>query len=433
MIDTAPMRLRSLRNEVRLKDIADSTTAGIWRIKRAKIVLGYWKGRTVDQLVLDVRVPPESVTRCIRDFNRKGLAYFDKPDRKPTDRELRVERVLSFLESPPNLKSHRWNKWTVHYIGRDFTAREIFELRTFIASHPNATRSQLAERLCVMFDLFQTDGKIKKTTASHILKRMAMDNIVRLPDPLPRKPRKPRQKHSNQVKIKELLLSKEEISELRFIPVDTRSENAIWREMIECFHYINGYHVYGSQIRYLVYGDIRSTTVNTSISPVAEHLNEPVSRRIAHWAHRHPVEGAGEPYLLAALAFGACAWKLRSRDEYIGWSDSQRERNLNLVVNNVRFLIIPWIKSPNLASRILGGIARQVPADWEKRYNYRPVLLETFVQLDRHQGICYQAANWIRTGTTSGYSHSSKKKKQIPEKAIFLYPLHKNFRRILCD
>lgn len=427
------MRLRSPQIEARLKDIAESTTAGIWRIKRAKIVLGFWKERTVDQLVLDVRVPPESVTRCINEFEKRGLAYFDEPDRRPTNRELRVERVLSFLENPPDHKSNRWHEWTVHYIGRDFTAWEIFELRAFIASHPSANRSQLADRLCVMFDLYQTDGKIKKSTASHILKRMAMDNIIRLPDPLPRKPRKPRQNPSNQVKPKELVLSKEEIPKLRFIPVDTRSQNALWREMIECFHYINGYRIFGSQIRYLVYGDIRSTTLNTSLSPVLEHVDESACRRIAHQTRRHPVEGADGQHLLAALAFGACAWKLESRDDYIGWTDSQRERNLNLVVNNVRFLILPWIKSPNLASRILGGIARQVPADWEKRYNYRPVLLETFVQLDRHRGICYLAANWTQTGTTSGYSHSSKKKKQVPEKAIFLYPLHRKFRQILCN
>jgi len=433
MNDTELFQLYFLKNEMRLKEIAESTIAGIWRIKRAKIILGLSKGRTVDQLVLDVRVPPESVIKCINTFAQKGMTYFDEPDRKPTSREVRAERLLNFLDNPSDPKSDDWHALTVHYIGRDFTAKEISQLRAFISSHPDANRSQIANRLCLMFDLYQTDGKIKKSTATHIVRRMAMDNIIRLPDVLPRKPRNPRRKPSNQEQTKEILLSKEVISKLLFIPVDTRSQNALWREMIECFHYINGFRVFGSQIRYLVYGCISSTTVNTSHSPVVMHDDESAYRKITQRAHRHPVEGAGEAYLLAALAFGACAWRLGSRDEYIGWTDSQRERNLNLVVNNVRFLILPWIKSPNLASRILGGIARQLPADWEKRYNYRPVLLETFVQLDRHKGTCYQAANWIQTGTTSGYSHSSKKKKQIPEKAIFLYPLDKKFRRILCD
>jgi len=108
--------------------------------------------------------------------------------------------------------------------------------------------------------------------------------------------------------------------------------------------------------------------------------------------------------------------------------------NLRYVVSNARFLILPWIKLPNLASRILGGIVRRLPRDWEDRYHYRPVLLETFVQLDRFTGTCYKAANWIRLGTTDGYSlYGKKQKKQVPSKAVFVYPLTRKFRDILCS
>jgi hypothetical protein len=93
--------------------------------------------------------------------------------------------------------------------------------------------------------------------------------------------------------------------------------------------------------------------------------------------------------------------------------------------------VLPWIKSKNLASRILGGAVRRLPSDWEKRNHFKPVLLETFVQLNRHSGTSYRAANWIRVGTTNGYSLYSSKKREIPEKAIFLYPLQRDFRRIL--
>jgi hypothetical protein len=106
--------------------------------------------------------------------------------------------------------------------------------------------------------------------------------------------------------------------------------------------YIDGFRVFGSQIRYLVYGFNRATTVNSSYLPGLEHYDESACGR----ERRHPVEGTDGVYLLAALAFGACAWRLQSRDEFIGWTDSQRQRNLNLVVNNVRFLILPWIRSP---------------------------------------------------------------------------------------
>jgi hypothetical protein len=122
-----------------------------------------------------------------------------------------------------------------------------------------------------------------------------------------------------------------------------------------------------------------------------------------------------------------------SRDAFIGWTDEQRMANLRYVVSNARFLILPWIRCHNLASRILGGAARRLPGDWEARYHYRPVLLETFVQLDRFAGTCYTAANWIQLGTTSGYSlYDTAAKKRVPTKALFVYPLSRRFRKILC-
>lgn len=125
-------------------------------------------------------------------------------------------------------------------------------------------------------------------------------------------------------------------------------------------------------------------------------------------------------------------WTNQSRENFIGWTEEQRLAKIKLVINNVRFLILPWIKVPNLASRILGGIAKQLPVDWQARYNYKPVLLETFVQTDRFKGTCYRAANWLQIGKTEGYSISSEYKKSALPKTIFLYPLCKNFRQILC-
>ena len=137
--------------------------------------------------------------------------------------------------------------------------------------------------------------------------------------------------------------------------------------------------------------------------------------------------------LVALLSFGASAWKLAARERFIGWQEDQRQRNLPLVVNNARFLILPWIQSKGLASKILSLIQRQLPNDWQARYGYRPVLLETFVETPRHRGTCYQAANWIKVGQTTGRGKKSSSRKPIlPIKDIWLYPLHKNFRSILC-
>ena len=132
------------------------------------------------------------------------------------------------------------------------------------------------------------------------------------------------------------------------------------------------------------------------------------------------------------FGFGAPAWKTAPRDRFIGWRPSERERNLQLIVNNARFLILPWVESQNLASKLLALAARQLPQDWHDRYAYRPVPLETFVDTQRFTGACYKAANWIHVGQTQGrgkldWHHQA----DLPTKSIWLYPLSKLFRRSL--
>ena len=137
--------------------------------------------------------------------------------------------------------------------------------------------------------------------------------------------------------------------------------------------------------------------------------------------------------LVALLGYAASAWRVSSRDAFIGWTDEQRMANLRYVVGNARLLILHWIRCRNLASRILSGAAKQLPGDWEASYHYQPVLLETFVQLDRFSGACYKAANWIQLGTTSGYSlYDQAARKSVPTKALFVYPLSRCFRDVLC-
>ncbi len=138
--------------------------------------------------------------------------------------------------------------------------------------------------------------------------------------------------------------------------------------------------------------------------------------------------------ILALLGFGAAAWKVAPRDRWVGWSRRTREQNLHRVVNNARFLILPWIRCRNLASKLLAMAARQIPEDWQKRYGYRPLLLETFVQASRFRGTCYRAANWVHVGQTQGRGKlDSNHQAPLPVKDIWLYPLEKNFRSALCS
>ncbi|MGK5089065.1 Druantia anti-phage system protein DruA, partial [Bdellovibrionota bacterium FG-2] len=117
-----------------------------------------------------------------------------------------------------------------------------------------------------------------------------------------------------------------------------------------------------------------------------------------------------------------------------GWTQQQREQRLHLVVNNARFLILPWIKSRHLASKVLALTAKRLPVDWQNRYNYRPVLLETFVEMSKFAGTSYKAANWRCLGNTQGRGKlDTRHLKAQPIKSVWAYPLAKNFRQTLCS
>ena len=137
---------------------------------------------------------------------------------------------------------------------------------------------------------------------------------------------------------------------------------------------------------------------------------------------------------LACVLFGAAAWKTAPRDSWIGWSAQQRAPGLRLIANNSRFLLLPWVRVPHLASSLLGHIARRINADWQRKYRHPLHLLETFVQLDRFAGTCYRAANWIHVGLTQGRSRQDRHNTlRVPTKAIYLYPLHPRARQALCE
>jgi hypothetical protein len=134
---------------------------------------------------------------------------------------------------------------------------------------------------------------------------------------------------------------------------------------------------------------------------------------------------------LACLLFGSAAWKCAPRDEFIGWDAETRRANLHLMTNNMRFLILPWVRVPHLASHILGRVARRISSDWMGRYGHPIYLLETFVERDCFRGICYQAANWVLVGQTSGRSRNGHPGLKVPTKGIYLYPLTKRFREAM--
>ena len=139
---------------------------------------------------------------------------------------------------------------------------------------------------------------------------------------------------------------------------------------------------------------------------------------------------------LACVLFGAAAWQCAPRDRWIGWSAEQRAPGVQLIANNSRFLILPWVRVPQLANHVLSQVAQRIDADWQRRYHHRIYLLETFVQQDRFRGACYQAGNWIHVGQTTGRTRQSQRHRDnqvhAPVKDIYLYPLSSDAQQALC-
>ena len=281
------------------------------------------------------------------------------------------------------------------YCGRDFGADDLLAVTQLIAQNPAANRAELSRQLCVLLDWFKPNGGLKDMSCRVAMLRMQADGLITLPPSQLRPRRRPEFVATAATDAQPLLAQPvHELAPLCLRQVAGPANSRLWNEYIARYHYL-GYTPMagGSQMRYFAYEGER---------------------------------------LLALLSFGASAWKLAPRDHFIGWDEAQRLRNLQLVVNNARFLILPWIQSKGLASKILSVIQRQLPNDWLHRYGYRPVLFETFVETPRHRGTCYKAANWINVGKTTGRGKKCQSHQPIlPIKDIWLYPLHNNFRSLL--
>ena len=284
---------------------------------------------------------------------------------------------------------------SLRYCGRIFSAEELELIRGLIASKPQLSRNALSGIVCEQLGWLRPDGRPKDMSCRVAMLRMHRDGWISLPPP--RKPtggRKPPPRlTAASAPRKPFTVSQRALEKIALHPIDNRKDSLLWNELIERYHYLGHEPLPGAQLRYLV------------------------------WCG---------PDLLAALGFGASAWKVAPRDSFIGWTPPERQRNLHLIVNNARFLVLPWIEARNLASRILSLAAKRLPQDWQVRYGYKPVLLETFVERDRFRGTCYRAANWVHVGQTQGRGKLDRKKQRLlPVKDIFLYPLDRRFRRLL--
>lgn len=281
------------------------------------------------------------------------------------------------------------------FCGRDFPERDIARIREIIAAHPDMNRVGLSRAVCEDLGWMKADGGPKEMACRVAMLRMAKVGLIQLPPPQTANGNgrvcptitpetDPRSRVSSPAG---------QLAPLRFEIVDVRGPSRLWNEFIERYHYLGYKTLPGAQLRYFIHGRCD---------------------------------------LLALLGFGAAAWALAPRERFIGWSRGERLERLHLIVNNARFLILPWVESRNLASMVLAAAARRLPDDWQTRYGYRPVLLETYVEHERHRGTCYRAANWLHLGQTRGRGKLDRTHRHaLPIKDIFVLPLTKDFRRAL--
>lgn len=292
--------------------------------------------------------------------------------------------------------------------GRYIGKTEIEQVRGIIADHGQWSRRRISEHLAGLWEWRSASGQLKDMAARTLLLKLEERGAITLPAR--------RRAPSNRMKGKAKmpgeetgeLFARQDIAEVRcavpeLLPLSIEEisrerqagKQAVFSDLLERHHYLSHRGTVGENMQYLV-GD-----------------------------------GQGNP--LACVLFGAAAWQCRARDEHIGWNAATRARGLSYVTNNTRFLILPWVRVPHLASHVLGRIARRLSSDWQAKYGHPIHLLETFVDTSRFAGTCYRAANWRMVGATTGRTRQNKT--QIPQsapKAVWLYALSKNFREALC-
>lgn len=280
-------------------------------------------------------------------------------------------------------------------VGKPFDPAALAAIRQEIEGAVPRNRSEIARRVCRRLDWRSPGGQYQWMSARVALLRLHRAKLIELPAPTRgngngRSPLPSQLPFSEPVEIDQPV---HELPGLVIRPVHDRGDSAVYNELMARYHYRGYRPMAGAQVRYLVVCD----------------------------------RG-----VLGAIGFGASAWKIAPRDRFIGWSGEVRHKTLHRVVNNNRFLILPSVRCPNLASKVLGWCSRDLPQEFAERYGYAPVLLESFVESDRFSGHCYRAANWICVGQTQGRGKLHVRNTPgVARKHIWVYPLRRDFRRIL--
>ncbi len=282
--------------------------------------------------------------------------------------------------------------------GRKLSGEDLGSIRDLLAEHPDWGRTRLSEELCRHWDWRNPRGRFKDMAARTLLRKLERAGHLRLP---PRRTDAIRRFHERAVPpvvhaTEPIRGAVRDLRPLAVSVVEPGSEDLrLFNCLLSRYHYLGHRNTVGENLRYLV-------------------------------RDRH-----GRP--VGCALFGSAAWQCAARDVWIGWARAPRERNLGLLTNNTRFLVLPWVTVPHLASHMLGCVCRRIRSDWQSKYGHALCALETFVDRERFRGTCYQAANWAQIGATQGRSRNDRQHCiRVSVKDVYLYPLIQDFRRALC-
>lgn len=282
--------------------------------------------------------------------------------------------------------------------GREFTIQELQDIRETVRMFPLLSRKELGLTICENLNWAAPNGRYKIDACRQLLIKLEAQGVLRLPDLRKTIPGK-------KTIIPGVLTDAEstlagtvsQFDPIHLVTVRKPEEIRLWNEYVDRYHVLGYKRPFGAHQRYFIVSQTDS-----------------------------------EYRRLGCLLFAASAWALADRDRWIDWSEADRSQRLHLIVNNTRFLIFPWVTIKNLASKALSLAIKRIGEDWQERYGFKPVLLETFVDLEKYQGTCYKAANWQLIGETVGRGRMDRHSQYLSSpKKIFVYPLVKDFRRAL--
>lgn len=280
--------------------------------------------------------------------------------------------------------------------GRLLTEKDIEWIRELIDSNPHWHRTRLSQEICTAWNWVAANGHLKDMACRTMLLKLERRGYLCLPA---RRCAGRNNLFKDHVPVEHSMSSIEDklrdLSPITIDVVQTPQSLKLFKHLLTEYHYLGFGSIVGENMKYIVF----------------DRYHRP----------------------LACLLFGSAAWKVASRDQWIGWDVNTRKARLHLVTNNMRFLILPWVKVPHLASHILGQTARRISGDWIEKYGHPIYMLETFVEKERFHGTCYQAANWHWVGETQGRSRNDRGRTlSVPVKYVYLYPLVKKAKKILC-